>query len=752
VDGEDLASLLRRIGRFPQDRALEIARQICAGLAAAHERGVVHRDFKPANVMIDGEGKVRVTDFGLAGLSGETIRAGTPAYMAPEQLTGGEVTVRSDIYALGLVLYEIFTGQRALEGRNLAELIKQREQSGIAPPGALVKDLDPDIDTGIMRCLRPEPEARPASALAVAATLPGGDPLAAALAAGETPSPAMVAAAGMTDSISNRQTAIAAVWIVVALTAVVLMYQRVLLVNRISLPKTPDVLADRAHEALTKLGYRDAPRATAAGLGLSLDYLRYVDETSAAKDRWKNLATLRPESVIFWYRTSPRLLIPWGRDADVQGTNPPLNVSGMTLAVVDASGRLSEFHAVPEPIDSERPHDATQWSPMFEAAALDMRSFTPVAPKWNPTVFADERVAWEGRPADRPDLTFRVDAAAYHGRIVFFVINGPWSRSARSAPATQSRFNTIIEWLAVLIMPGLMVTGALLARHNAKLQRGDRVGALRAASIVFVISVLAWALASTHVPNTSIEISRIFQGISQGLLDAAILWLTYLGLEPYVRRTSPDSLIGWTRLIGGRWNDPHVGTDVVLGVSAGLLMTLLFPLYYLLPPLFGYSEPIPALPDLRAFMGARQMLGSISQQGAQAISSAMLGTVGVTGLVMLLRRRAIAFLAAVLCFTPVAVSGMFSPGYPMLALGLGAAIIVIFVTVVVRVGLLGAMAALATHFILLRGPLTTNSSQWWAPIGFWHLAVVAAMGFGACYIARSSRVTQPLRRYSLQGA
>ena len=139
VDGEDLASLLRRIGRFPQDRGLEIARQICAGLAAAHERGVVHRDLKPANVMLDGAGKVRITDFGLAGVSGESIRAGTPAYMAPEQLAGGEVTARSDIYALGLVLYEIFTGQRALEGRNLAELIDRREQSGITPPSALVK-------------------------------------------------------------------------------------------------------------------------------------------------------------------------------------------------------------------------------------------------------------------------------------------------------------------------------------------------------------------------------------------------------------------------------------------------------------------------------------------------------------------------------------------------------------------------------------------------------------------------------------
>src|SRR5262245_12670954 len=112
VDGEDLATLLRRIGRFPEDRGLEIARQICAGLAAAHERNVVHRDLKPANVMLDGAGKVRLTDFGLAGVAGESLRAGTPAYMAPEQLAGGEVTPRSDIYALGLLFYELFTGQR----------------------------------------------------------------------------------------------------------------------------------------------------------------------------------------------------------------------------------------------------------------------------------------------------------------------------------------------------------------------------------------------------------------------------------------------------------------------------------------------------------------------------------------------------------------------------------------------------------------------------------------------------------------
>ncbi len=199
VDGEDLASLLRRIGRFPQDRAVAISRQMCAGLAAAHECGIVHRDLKPANVMLDATGKIRLADFGLAGLTGESLRAGTPAYMAPEQLSGREVTARSDIYALGLVLYEIFTGQRALDAQNLAELIRKREQSGILPPSAIVPELEADVETTIMRCLRPDPKQRPATAIAVSASLPGGDPLAAALAAGETPSPEMVAAAGASD-------------------------------------------------------------------------------------------------------------------------------------------------------------------------------------------------------------------------------------------------------------------------------------------------------------------------------------------------------------------------------------------------------------------------------------------------------------------------------------------------------------------------------------------------------------------------
>ena len=126
IDGEDLSALLRRIGRLPGDKALEFARKLCAGLAAAHAQGVLHRDFKPANIMIDSDGQVVVMDFGLAGVAGELkgaeIRNGTPAYMAPEQLSGTDVSSRSDVYALGLVLYEMFTGRQPFEAKTLAEM------------------------------------------------------------------------------------------------------------------------------------------------------------------------------------------------------------------------------------------------------------------------------------------------------------------------------------------------------------------------------------------------------------------------------------------------------------------------------------------------------------------------------------------------------------------------------------------------------------------------------------------------------
>ncbi len=177
VDGEDLSSLLRRVGRLPRDKGLEIARKICGGLAAAHDKGVLHRDLKPSNIMLDRQGEVRIMDFGLAGLADqiEDVRSGTPAYMAPEQLAGKEVTARSDIYALGLVLYELFTGKPTFAGKTYDEIMRVRRESTPHRLSTLVRDLDPAVELVILRCLDEEPENRPSSALILSAALPGGE-------------------------------------------------------------------------------------------------------------------------------------------------------------------------------------------------------------------------------------------------------------------------------------------------------------------------------------------------------------------------------------------------------------------------------------------------------------------------------------------------------------------------------------------------------------------------------------------------
>ncbi len=164
VDGEDLATSLQRTGRLPEERAVPVARQICAGLAAAHEQGILHRDLKPANVMIDGRGQVKLTDFGLAGLAAglgaEDARAGTPAYMSPEQTSGREVTVRSDIYGLGLVLYEIFTGRPPFRADSAAEYRTLHNESLPSSPTQHVPGLDPAVERAIMGCLDKDRPAR----------------------------------------------------------------------------------------------------------------------------------------------------------------------------------------------------------------------------------------------------------------------------------------------------------------------------------------------------------------------------------------------------------------------------------------------------------------------------------------------------------------------------------------------------------------------------------------------------------------
>ena len=167
IKGEDLSALLRRVGRLPPEKVVDIGRQLCAGLDAAHAQGVLHRDLKPANILIDNDGFVRISDFGIAIPRAEAGRhsfTGTPAYMAPEQRTPGmAVSERTDVYALGLVLYDLLLGAQ----------VRQQAKDGtpLPRPSSLLTSVDPHLDRLIMAALARDPNDRPASVRELATML-----------------------------------------------------------------------------------------------------------------------------------------------------------------------------------------------------------------------------------------------------------------------------------------------------------------------------------------------------------------------------------------------------------------------------------------------------------------------------------------------------------------------------------------------------------------------------------------------------
>ncbi len=166
VEGVPLEDLLERTkGPLPLEKSLDIGIQAAKAMEYAHRQGVVHRDIKPANIMINPEGKVEITDFGIARLAGSQMTQlgqvlGTPAYMSPEQLMGGQVDGRSDIFSLGIVLYQMLTGKMAFSADTLPELMLRIIQNTPTPAREWNPNLPPDIEPMLSKCLVKVPAER----------------------------------------------------------------------------------------------------------------------------------------------------------------------------------------------------------------------------------------------------------------------------------------------------------------------------------------------------------------------------------------------------------------------------------------------------------------------------------------------------------------------------------------------------------------------------------------------------------------
>jgi serine/threonine-protein kinase len=736
VDGEDLSSLLRRIGRLPSDKAIEIARKICAGLAAAHDKGVLHRDLKPANIMLDGRGEALIMDFGLAGVAHEIedVRSGTPAYMAPEQLAGKEVTPRSDIYSLGLVLYELFTGRPAFRGETREEIVRIRRDSPPPhPPSTIVRDLDPAVERAILRCLEIDPEKRPASALMVSAALPGGDPLAAALAAGETPSPEVVAAAGETAGLPVRTAMIAVTAAVVGLIVCFALAARISLAARMDLPYSPEVLAQRSRDVARQLGYSARPLDAADSINYDNAYLEHLDHAGGEHPNWEVVLKNRPSVMYYWRRESPDYLVATQIKSNlltpgiVDLEDPAPTTSGMVTVELDPQGRLIRFDAVPPQKDtSPAPAQPYDWKQLFDLAGLDMAQFHSTEPQWNSLSVSDQRAAWTG-VWPGTSMPLRVEAASWHGKPVFFRLISEWTKPDRMVSSEDTGSKPLEVLLVVFLF--LLLAGAVwLARRNYLQHKSDPQGALRLGLLIFGLEMLVWLLFGHLVP--SLWTFELFVLAASGsIFLGAVFYIVYLAIEPYVRRHWPHAIISWSRLMAGRIRDPLVGRDVLFGVILGVSWMLIFGVAHLALKHIG-AGPDSFSEDF--LFGPRFVLGSVFGHMAISVQVTLVFFFLMFVFRVIFRNPWLAAIVFVAFWTFLKAHG---EHHLLLTLPSYIAVYGIAAFVILRFGFVALAVGIFTADLLGSIPATTDFSSWYIGAPIFVLAVIAALAIWGCYTA-----------------
>jgi len=738
VDGEDLSTLLRRIGRLPQDKAIDIARQLCAGIAAAHDHGVLHRDLKPSNVMLDDRGKVRIMDFGLAGVSteiqGSEISSGTPAYMAPEQLAGREVTIQSDIYSLGLVLYEIFTGKRAFDATNLNDLLRLREHSSVTHPSQLVHDMDPLVERVILRSLEAEPPRRPKSALQVAAALPGGDPLAAALAAGETPSPQMVAAAGGEQALAPR-----VAWTLLALS--ILSFVAVLGVARYStdvalypVEKSPEVLEDRAREIAARAGYAQVADY-AWWFARNYDYLLYRNRMKMSYPHGQPITGSNPGALGFVFRQSPELMVPNNSAARMQFSDPPFETSGMATLILDSTGRLRTLIAVPRQTDLPTPAEEPNWQELFLAAGLDISRFKPAPPRWLAPEPFDVQRGWDGT-YEGDSTPVHVLAASYHGKPVVFRVITPWINQPEWAPGGRKSTRNLVQ-LTIVVVGGiaLALLAAFVARKNVRLGRGDRKGAFRLASACFLLGWAGKICLCHHIGDLGRQFNLIIIPTAVAFFTAAVIWIYYMALEPYVRRTWPQYLISWTRLLGGNYRDAMVGRDLLAGCLIGSLVALVVHVVNALPAWFNLAGQTPINGDGPVLGTTMKFVGILLQTPIAPVFTAL------TMLFLFFITRIATrnyWIAVFLSGAVIAASNLGQEN--VIAETTGAVLLAILVLLgLLRYGLLTLIVAYTSQNLLQGFPVAIDVSRWYFARGLVPVMIVLALALYGFRISLGSR-------------
>jgi hypothetical protein len=415
-------------------------------------------------------------------------------------------------------------------------------------------------------------------------------------------------------------------------------------------------------------------------------------------------------------------------------------VPGEAQVDVDLQGRLFGLVVVQPERDTSPPAvGEPDWAPLFQAAGLEPARFHPMEPEWNPPVAVDHRSAWVGEAPDLPGLPLRLEAASYRGRPVFLKTIGPWTRTQAAEKAGRSPRERLSETLnAVLWL--LLLGGALLAYRNVRLGRGDRRGAWRVGAWFFAAHTLVWLGQATHAHDVSGEWYIVQRDLGYNLFLTALLWIGYVAVEPYVRRVWPETLISWSRLLAGRFADPRVGRDVLVGVALGGGSALL---EWSMGAVRAWRAGEPTPP--RWSLVDRFPVGMVDQLVHSVLDSLLVLFVLVL-FVLVLRRRGLA-VTLVMVSSSLIFQAQAGPRGDWATLPLTWLLAVVLVLGLTRFGLVALATASFVSRLLLETPWTLDTQVWYA----WEtwaagavLVALLAFGFRAVTAGRPVFATRLL--------
>jgi serine/threonine-protein kinase len=445
---------------------------------------------------------------------------------------------------------------------------------------------------------------------------------------------------------------------------------------------------------------------------------------------------------MFWYRQNPRLLVSfspvdnlvYGR---IQPDEPPMTTSGGRLIELSPQGYMLAFQETPPQVDEPltEPPAAPDWTKLFVAAGLDQSQFKAVPPQWYPLAWGDSRGAWEGTWPNHPELPLRVEAAGYRGRPIFFTTISPWDKPTRMEAPKRSRQNSIGQWFSFAILGTILGLGIWMASRSVRAGRGDLKGATRLALFVALVGIVNWALLAHHI-SSQLELVLFILAVSVSLFFGLLTWLLYVALEPYVRKYWPDTLISWSRFLAGKFKDPVVARDVLLGTLFGVASAALEQLQPYVEAWLGKAPQRPlGLTTAYTLEGLKGSIATVLYQASSSFSSALIVFFFFFMLRLLFRRNWLAALVMSLLFCIPSLGAQ----NPLIDMLFTAPFFWMYLYILYRFGLVALTVLYFVDQLADNMPLATPLSAWYTEGGLVAMITILAVAFYGFYVSRAGK-------------